>query len=220
MIAEGLPVVDLLLAAVGKVQEGSQATLLYHCSIAKPCGTWSSWYCIAVTHQAGVACHTVSHPLSGVCMSVVSTQGMQSVGVPVADGRSLVRLWAHEALRVFHDRLVDDTDRDWFCGLLSDMLPKHLSMQFNEAFSVTAPADIAAAAEATDARRQQQAAASAALRNVLYADFLQPKAAENAKYQEATDVSKLLKALEDALTDYNAQVNSIGGRFASVSDCV
>eukprot|EP00878_Enallax_costatus_P042750 GHUV01050210.1.p1 GENE.GHUV01050210.1~~GHUV01050210.1.p1 ORF type:complete len:130 (+),score=39.22 GHUV01050210.1:26-391(+) len=45
-------------------------------------------------------------------------QGMQSVGVPVANGRSLVRLWAHEALRVFHDRLVDDADRDWFCGLL------------------------------------------------------------------------------------------------------
>eukprot|EP00878_Enallax_costatus_P042341 GHUV01049643.1.p1 GENE.GHUV01049643.1~~GHUV01049643.1.p1 ORF type:complete len:136 (-),score=63.80 GHUV01049643.1:17-424(-) len=135
---------------------------------------------------------------------------MQSVGVPVANGRSLVRLWAHEALRVFHDRLVDDADRDWFCGLLSDMLPKHLGMQFSEAFVVATPADAAATTE--DARRQQQAAASAALRNVLYADFLQPGAAEDAKYQEATDVSKLLKALEDALADYNAQVNSVGGR--------
>ncbi len=40
-------------------------------------------------------------------------QGVQSVGVPVPDTRSLVRLWAHETLRVFHDRLVSDEDRNW-----------------------------------------------------------------------------------------------------------
>lgn len=40
---------------------------------------------------------------------------LQAVGVPVADARSVTRLWAHEALRVFHDRLVSDEDRNW-CG--------------------------------------------------------------------------------------------------------
>lgn len=129
-------------------------------------------------------------------------QGVQSVGVPVADSRGLVRLWAHEALRVFHDRLVDDADKDWFCGLLSSMLPKHLSMTLGEAFEATA-----ADTEAPDATKRQQAAAAAALKNVLYADFLQPGGAELAKYQEATDISKLLKAHEDALADYNAQVS-------------
>ena len=37
----------------------------------------------------------------------------------------MVRLWAHEALRVFHDRLIDDADRIWFGRLLCEMLQKH-----------------------------------------------------------------------------------------------
>ena len=32
-------------------------------------------------------------------------QGLQMLGVPLDDPRKLVRLWAHETLRVFHDRL-------------------------------------------------------------------------------------------------------------------
>jgi dynein heavy chain len=120
-----------------------------------------------------------------------------------------VRLWAHETLRVFHDRLVDDNDRDWFCGMLAGMLPKHLGMQFGDVFQVdaaaAATADAAALATA-DAEQARQAAAAVALRGVLFADFLQPGGAEAAKYQEATDTGKLLKAVEDALADYNAQV--------------
>jgi hypothetical protein len=136
-------------------------------------------------------------------------QGMQSIGVPVQDSRSLVRLWAHEALRVFHDRLVDDTDRDWFCGMLAGMLPKHLDMQFTDVFQVDNAAAVTAAAAAgaaADAEQARRAAAAVALRGVLFANFLQPGGAEAAKYQEATDTGKLLKAVEDALADCNAQV--------------
>jgi dynein heavy chain len=32
------------------------------------------------------------------------------------------RLWMHEALRVFYDRLVDETDRDWLLDQVSDVL--------------------------------------------------------------------------------------------------
>ena len=35
---------------------------------------------------------------------------------------NMVRLWAHESLRVFGDRLVDDTDREWFLRHLVDMV--------------------------------------------------------------------------------------------------
>ena len=43
---------------------------------------------------------------------------MQGLGVPLEDTRKLTRLWAHETLRVFHDRLVSDDDRSWFQNLL------------------------------------------------------------------------------------------------------
>ena len=36
----------------------------------------------------------------------------------MSEPEQLVRLWAHELLRVFHDRLVDDNDRSW----ISDMI--------------------------------------------------------------------------------------------------
>ena len=43
---------------------------------------------------------------------------MQGLGVPLEDTGKLTRLWAHETLRVFHDRLVSDGDRSWFQNLL------------------------------------------------------------------------------------------------------
>lgn len=132
---------------------------------------------------------------------------MQSIGVPVQDSCSLVRLWAHEALRVFHDRLVDDADRDWFCGMLASKLPQHLGMQFSDVFTADAAAGLPADGAGGEAEQARRAAAAAALRGVLFADFLQPGGAEAAKYQEATDTGKLLKAVEDALADYNVQVS-------------
>lgn len=36
----------------------------------------------------------------------------------------IVRLWTHESLRVFGDRLVDDADREWFLRHLNSMVRK------------------------------------------------------------------------------------------------
>jgi hypothetical protein len=57
----------------------------------------------------------------------------------------------------------------------------------------------------------QKAAAAAdpiveGCRAVLYADFLRPGGPEAARYEEVTDTSKLLQAVEEALGEYNAQV--------------
>lgn len=143
---------------------------------------------------------------------------MQSVGVPVSDSKGLVRLWAHEAMRVFHDRLVDDADRGWFCALLANMLPKHFGSAMDNVFTV--PTDeppspalghskAAADSIADAAKLAEQKLAAAALRNVLFADFLQPGGPNEAKYQEAGDVGKLLKQVEDSLIDYNEQVSNL-----------
>ena len=36
----------------------------------------------------------------------------------VKDKESFIRLWSHECMRVFHDRLTDTEDREWFKALL------------------------------------------------------------------------------------------------------
>jgi len=33
-----------------------------------------------------------------------------------------VRLWIHECSRVFHDRLINETDKDWYKNLIIELL--------------------------------------------------------------------------------------------------
>ncbi len=36
----------------------------------------------------------------------------------------LIQLWAHESSRVFHDRLVNEKDREWYIDLLNSHITK------------------------------------------------------------------------------------------------
>ena len=118
-------------------------------------------------------------------------QGIQMVGVPVDGPPRMARLWAHELLRVFHDRLISDDDRRWFCSLLRDMVVKHWQLDFAATFEP--PAD-------SDATRGDLSV----LRTLLFADFLIP-GAEPMKYDEVPSVARLLAVIEEYLGDYNAQ---------------
>jgi len=40
----------------------------------------------------------------------------------VSDKKIFVRVWYHEAMRVFYDRLVDDVDRKWMFDKLNECL--------------------------------------------------------------------------------------------------
>lgn len=60
-------------------------------------------------------------------------QGMSFVGEALDnDTARLQRLWCHEALRVYHDRLVDDGDREWFAGQLRTEVEMHFGTKFNQ----------------------------------------------------------------------------------------
>jgi hypothetical protein len=61
-------------------------------------------------------------------------QGIQRLGVPLSDPKQLVRLWAHETLRVFHDRLINDDDRLWFCDYLKQMVDTTMGLKFDKVF--------------------------------------------------------------------------------------
>ncbi|KAA0175572.1 hypothetical protein FNF27_02982 [Cafeteria roenbergensis] len=63
----------------------------------------------------------VSRVFQGLCM-VRPAQ--------VRDGPALVRLWAHESMRVFHDRLVTDSDRRWLQSLVSGAVNRHFRLSW------------------------------------------------------------------------------------------
>jgi hypothetical protein len=44
---------------------------------------------------------------------------------------SVHRLWVHEALRVFYDRLTDDADRRWLYGQLRDCVQENFKENFD-----------------------------------------------------------------------------------------
>ncbi|KAL0216159.1 hypothetical protein P9112_008343 [Eukaryota sp. TZLM1-RC] len=95
------------------------------------------------------------------------------------DGDSFVRLWSHESMRVFHDRLVEEGDREWFKKTLFDLAKKHLSVlwDYDELFASEVP--------------------------LVFSDLTAHAGLDIKPYQQVKDWEKLIKVLRDSLEDYN-----------------
>ena len=91
---------------------------------------------------------------------------------------SLTKLWVHELVRVFSDRLVDKTDREFFKRLTDEKLTTHLSMTLQQ----LCPEN----------------------RLPVFGDFLSGTE-ENPLYEEIVDHDKLKKFMEEKLFDYNSE---------------
>jgi len=108
-------------------------------------------------------------------------QGM-SLGNPglIKDKDSFLRLWSHECMRVFHDRLIDSTDRKWFMDEIAAKVKDHFGAEYKK---VRGPHEA-----------------------LVYGNFMDPKAvtAEQKIYQEVADRELLQKVMEDYLEDHNA----------------
>lgn len=59
---------------------------------------------------------------------------MFSVPKTIVDVFSMKRLWVHEILRVYHDRLVDDSDRSWFFDTLRFVCKESLDENIDQMF--------------------------------------------------------------------------------------
>jgi len=59
---------------------------------------------------------------------------MFSVPSTVTKIISMKRLWVHEVLRVYYDRLVDESDRSWFFNTLRLVCKEFLGENINQMF--------------------------------------------------------------------------------------
>ncbi|EFJ29004.1 inner arm dynein 3-2 [Selaginella moellendorffii] len=121
-------------------------------------------------------------------------QGMMlqdSSKVPVGreGARQHVRLWVHEVLRVFYDRLVDDQDRDWLLKYLKELVQTRFKQQFDELFG-----HLLGENELEIGQNE--------MRRCFFGVYMNEDV-ESRVYEEITDVPEIISLMENYLTDYN-----------------
>ncbi|GLC60993.1 hypothetical protein PLESTB_001703700 [Pleodorina starrii] len=143
---------------------------------------------------------------------------------PAAAKDKYLRLWAHEILRVFYDRLVDDKDRSWFLSYLRSVMKDKLAADFDQLFvhlrggAPPSPASQSAAGgegegEAAQPPPPTQAQASSnggelsieEVRRCFFGDYMDDNEDPAARlYDEISDMSSLTSRVEELLADHNA----------------
>ncbi|GBG25533.1 Dynein heavy chain 6, axonemal [Hondaea fermentalgiana] len=138
--------------------------------------------------------------LSKVVQGILMIQPQRCAGPD-----TLTRLWVHESMRVFHDRLINSSDKLWFTELALELLRRNFKVQWS--------------AEEVFGSDEATSGSSAAKPPLLFVDFLRGIADENEEeedeseddanrvdprpYEEAQSIAQVAKVLEDALDDYN-----------------
>ncbi|WZN65433.1 heavy chain of dynein [Chloropicon roscoffensis] len=120
-------------------------------------------------------------------------QGMQTINHQLKDEKHLLRLWTHEVLRVFNDRLTNDDDKMWFTGLMNKVLEEDVGVTFSSLVDIE---------EETDDLFKEN------MNQFLFCNFLQQGKDGNPKYEEVLQRQKLLQVIDESLGDYNAQHKS------------
>nr|CAH8846959.1 unnamed protein product [Trichobilharzia regenti] len=110
----------------------------------------------------------------------------------VESKRTFSRLWAHEVMRVFYDRLTDDTDRTWLYTFIRGCLENNFKERFDQLFGHLATKE----GETIDETH---------LRGYLmFGDFMDVDSLpEDRVYEEIKDISEMYPVVERCLDDYN-----------------
>ncbi|VVC38387.1 Dynein heavy chain, domain-2,Dynein heavy chain domain,Dynein heavy chain, P-loop containing D4 domain,P- [Cinara cedri] len=114
---------------------------------------------------------------------------MFSTPITIENSISMKRLWIHEILRVYYDRLVDEFDRSWYFDNLNSVCNELLHENMNNIF-------LHLINEQTKTIDQNE------LRKVIYCDFSDPKA-EIKQYTEVQDLNSLRLVVEKYLDEFN-----------------
>ncbi|CAK9814603.1 Dynein axonemal heavy chain 7 [Anthophora plagiata] len=137
-----------------------------------------------------------SRVIQGVLLSTPET---------ITDIVGLKRQWVHEVLRVYGDRLVDDTDIRWLVEQIRRTMSLHMDDQLDTLFE-----DLLAGTENNQVTEIE-------LRNLIYCDYQDPLA-DKKLYTEVADLDYLAIVVEEYLAEYNSisrtPMNLVLFRFA------
>ena len=110
----------------------------------------------------------------------------------MTEGTAPARLWVHETMRVFYDRLTDDKDREWLISFLRSTLKKNFSFEMDKIFEHLLTPEDEGVVQIPQARR------------LLFGDFGDPEGNGKRLYEEMKDPSKVIEVCNTFLEDYNA----------------
>ncbi|KAJ8670547.1 hypothetical protein QAD02_001806, partial [Eretmocerus hayati] len=121
-----------------------------------------------------------------------------------SDYRALKRLWVHEILRVYGDRLVDEADSAWLIESIRRVLFDRMKSSLNKLF-------------ADFVEEQDAPVTEFELRNLIYCDFQDPST-DNKMYMEVPNLDNLAVTVDQYLQEYNSiskkPMNLVLFRFA------
>ncbi|KAI8843136.1 dynein heavy chain and region D6 of dynein motor-domain-containing protein [Chytridium lagenaria] len=113
------------------------------------------------------------------------------------DPLKVIRLWCHEAYRVFYDRLVDDSDRHWFFDAIKDLTARQFGTKFDELFSHL------------DSNKDGRVDDDD-MRSLMFGDFIAPMAALKF-YDEVRDMQSIAEVIK---VNWMTPMNLVIFRFA------
>lgn len=137
-----------------------------------------------------------------------------SVPEVTPDLQSIKRLWVHECLRVFSDRLVEDADRQWLVQCLRESTALFLNDDFDKMLSrlldnpkekvlyrhITLP--LFSFYSKTFMRLLLFQITDLHLRKLIYCDFANPKV-DTRFYMETTNMEHLNSTVDAFLVEFN-----------------
>uniref|UniRef100_G1R6N8 Dynein axonemal heavy chain 12 n=1 Tax=Nomascus leucogenys TaxID=61853 RepID=G1R6N8_NOMLE len=108
----------------------------------------------------------------------------------MASKHTMIRLFVHEVLRVFYDRLISDDDRRWLFQLTKTVIKDHFKESFDSIFS--------------HLRKQNTPVTEEDLRNLMFGDYMNPDLeGDDRVYIEIPNIHHFSDVVDQCLDEYN-----------------